>query len=136
MPYEVMDSAIDPDPPFEHYYTGALCNAKLVARSSTAPWKAEWAGGTWSGPVGKNVGVVEPSHPLCQRLDEGLNDNILGVLATMRPCAWISVHYVRLGYDEAEENNPVVVLIAVEQNRVSSTEGQRIVDTVSEECRK
>lgn len=55
----------------------------------------------------------------------------------MRPCAWVSVHYVRLGYDnEVETNNPVVALITVEENRVSSTEGQRIVDAVTEECRK
>jgi hypothetical protein len=109
-----------------------------VARSSTAPWKAPiHHDGAWSGITSKNVFVVEPRHPLCRKLNEGLNENILRVLAIMRPCAWVSVHYVRLGYDnEVETNNPVVALITVEENRVSSTEGQRIVDAVTEECRK
>jgi hypothetical protein len=54
----------------------------------------------------------------------------------MTPCCWISVDYLRLGYDDVREKNPVVVLVTVEEGKVSEAEGQRIVDALSAECKK
>jgi hypothetical protein len=66
----------------------------------------------------------------------GLRDNIRRVLATMSPCRWISVDYLRIGYDEVEQNNPVVILVTVEKDQVPRAEAQRVVDALSEECKK
>lgn len=143
------EMALPPAADYTDYYVGTLNNAKLVARSSTLPWVAPIKhDGTWSGAAAKLVFAVEHRHPLRETLNKGLRDNILRVLSTMRPCVWVSIHYVRLGYDDgggdnddgyndnAEENNPVVALITVRENLVSSAEGQRIVDAVHEECKK
>lgn len=122
-----------------YYYFGRRDSTpgKLLARSSTAPWEAPRTGGTFDGPVAKGVFTVKRRHPLNQKLDDGLRENILAVLTTMNPCDWRSVDYLRLGYDyDVEENNPVVVWITVARDRVSPTEAQRIVDAISAECKK
>jgi hypothetical protein len=55
----------------------------------------------------------------------------------MSPCRWISVDYLRIGYDDnVEQNNPVVVLVTVEEGQVPRAEAQRIVDALAQECRK
>jgi hypothetical protein len=58
-------------------------------------------------------------HPLGNILAHGLREKILDILATMNPCEWFAVDYVRIGYDKAaEQNNPVVVLVTVQEGKL------------------
>lgn len=129
---------------FEGYYYGLVdvyYTPKLLARSNPASWAIPKV----LDPCGyegiycrdKKTVFVVTHHPLRDKLDQGLRDKILSVLSTMSPPRWISVDYLRLGYDkEVPKNNPVVVLITVEEDQVSRPEAQRIVDTLFEECKK
>jgi hypothetical protein len=54
----------------------------------------------------------------------------------MSPCRWISVDYLRIGYEKVEQHNPVVILVTVEEHQVPRGEAQRIVDCLANECRK
>lgn len=127
-------------PSFDNYYLGRLGNAKLLARSNRAPWQAPFhiaEDPSFSGPALKRVFVVERSHSLAAKLENGLSENILRVLGTMQPCAWVSVHYLRLGYDtKIRANNPVVALVTVKENQISPAEAQRVVDGIHAECVK
>jgi hypothetical protein len=136
-PTEGAERVTPPATDFTNYYSGPLHNAKLLARSSTEPWEAPMISGPCGGPAPKGVYVVEGCHPLKQKLQGGLRENIRGVLATMNPCVWSTVDYLRLGYDEeVEKNNPVVAFITVDKDRLSHVEAQRIVDTISAEFKK
>lgn len=131
----------DPDNAFEYYYWGLRGDPRLLARSSSQPWTlptTEEIGydGNYE-KVRKFISAVGRSHPLRTELDRGLRQSIRQVLASMQPCQWISVDYVRLGYDrEAEANNPVVAWVTVEENQVPLIEAQRIVDALAQECRR
>jgi hypothetical protein len=137
-----MATRADDPADFQDYYYGLPGNPKLLARSSTVPWQipsidipehGEWG---YQSRAYKSVFVLT-RHPLREKLVNGLRDNIRNVLATMSPCKWISVDYLRIGYDDnVEQNNPVVILVTVEQDHVPRAEGQRIVDALAEECRK
>jgi hypothetical protein len=121
---------------FEGYYYGLPGQPKLLARSNPEPWIApsfEVTAG--HSPPTKALFVVT-HHPLREKLDAGLRDKIRSVLATMSPCRWISVDYLRIGYDRnVAQNNPVVVVITVEKDQVPPAEAQRIVNDIAEECR-
>ena len=89
-----------------------------------------------SSPPTKTVFVVT-HHPLREKLDAGLRDTIIGILATMNPHKWISVDYLRIGYEKGvAQNNPVVTLITVDKDQVPLAEAQRVVDAIAEECKK
>jgi len=128
---------------YNYYYFGIRAKygwrsyPKLVARSSRAPWtypKIQDYG--WGSQDFKTMCSVM-HHPLRNKLDQGLRGKILEVLATMSPCKWFAVDYVRIGYDkDVQQNNPVVILITVEEGQVSRTEGQKVVDALSKECRR
>lgn len=76
-------------------------------------------------------------HSLEQKLRDGLRTNIHRVLDTMKnPIDWISVDYVRLGYETSAEKNPVVILVTVDKDQVTSAEAQRLVDALYRECVK
>lgn len=126
---------------FEDYYWGLTGYPRLLARSSSQPWtlpRTEEIGydGNFE-RLRKLVSVVGRRHPLRTALDQGLRQNIRQVLECMQPCRWISVDYVRIGYDhDVEANKPVVVWVTVEENGVPLAEAQRIVDALTEECRR
>jgi hypothetical protein len=125
---------------FKIYYFGLPGNPRLLAQSNTAPWEIpiiDTPGGH-EGPRSEasKLAFVVTHHPLRGKLMNGLRDNIRRVLATMSPCRWISVDYLRIGYDEVEQNNPVVILVTVEKFQVPRAEAQRVVDALSEECKK
>jgi hypothetical protein len=129
--------ATDPNA-FEDYYWGLRGNPRLLARSNSQPWtvpRTEELGYDRNfEKVRKLISVVGRHHPLCTQLDQGLRQNIRQVLASMQPCRWISVDYVRLGYDhEVEANNPVVAWVTVEENQAPLVEAQRIVDALAQE---
>ena len=132
--------ATNPDA-FEDYYWGLRGNPRLLARSSSQPWTlptTEEIGfdGNFE-RIRKLISVVGCRHPLRKELDQALRQNIRQVLASMQPCRWISVDYVRLGYDhEAEVNNPVIAWVTVEEDQVPLVEAQRIVDALAQECRR
>jgi hypothetical protein len=125
---------------YENYYYGLRGTPTLLARSNKSPWvrpeelldDGYHSGLDW---VRKEAYVIT-RHPIRQKLDSGLRDNIRRVLATMSPCKWISVDYLRIGYDKVEQNNPVVILVTVEEHQVPRAEAQRIVDCLADECRK
>jgi hypothetical protein len=130
-------------PDWTEYYAGFPGNPKLLARSSRATWTQPT--GSYNtltfpppGPARKLSFVItgHSAHSLSQKLDNGLRDSILAILDTMSPKKWISVDYLRIGYDEEAVNNPVVVLITVEKDIVSPTEAQRIVDEIHRECER
>jgi hypothetical protein len=127
---------------FQDYYFGLPGNPRLLARSSTAPWEIPIIDipehGEWGHQIpASKLAFVVTRHPLREKLDSGLRDNIRNVLATMSPCRWISVDYLRIGYDDnVEQNNPVVVLVTVEEGQVPRAEAQRIVDALAQDCRK
>lgn len=129
--------ATDPNS-FEYYYWGLRGNPRLLARSSSQPWtlpRTEEIGFDGNFEKIRKVISVVSRHPIRAKLDQGLRQNIRQVLASMEPCRWISVDYVRLGYDhEVEMNNPVVVWVTVEENQVTLVEAQRIVDAMAQEC--
>lgn len=129
----------DPDS-FEYYYWGLRGNPRLLARSSSQPWtipRTEEIGFDGNFEKIRKVISVVSHHPIRAKLDQGLRQNIRQVLASMKPCRWISVDYVRLGYDhEVEINNPVVVWVTIEENQVTLVEAQRIVDVMAQECRR
>ena len=121
----------------EDYYSGLPGRPKLLARSNPEPWvrprSLAWEAREGGDP--KAVFVVT-HHPLREKLDQGLRAKILDVLATMTPCKWISVDYVRMGYDkDVERNNPVIALVTVEEDQLSKVEAKRVVDAIAEECR-
>ncbi|RDL32035.1 uncharacterized protein BP5553_09437 [Venustampulla echinocandica] len=129
------------NPDFTYYYLGLPGNPKLLARSSTIPWEGipivDTPGGH-EGPRGQaaKLAFVITHHPLRGKLDNGLRDNIRHVLATMQPCRWISVDYLRIGYNEVEQNNPVVILVTAEEDQVPRAEAERVVGAISSECRR
>ena len=123
---------------FDDYYYGIGRRLKLLARSNPEPWQIPLVPGYWGGPSPdtKTIFVVT-HHPLRQKLDAGLRDTILGILATINPRKWISVDYLRIGYDKnTVQNNPVVALITVEKDQVPLAEAQRVVDAIAEECKR
>lgn len=122
---------------FEGYYYGLPGCPKLLARSNPQPWMAPSFEVTAnSSPRTKTVFVVT-HHSLREKLDAGLRDTILGILATMNPRKWISVDYLRIGYEKGvAQNNPVVTLITVDKDEVPLAEAQRVVDAIAEECKK
>lgn len=126
----------------DHYYwgLGSRRGPKLLARSSRTPWKLQERTDpidcTFVNVVPKLAFVVAAHHPLREKLATGLRDNIRDVLSIMKPCKWITVDYLRLGYDEVQENNPVVVAVTVEEDQVPPAEAQRIVDALSVELRR
>lgn len=129
-----------PPDPIEYYYWGLRGTPRLLARSSNQPWTpptTEEIGydGNFE-KIRKVISVVGRRHPIQAKLDQGLRQNIRQVLASMEPCRWTSVDYVRLGYDQVETNNPVVVWVTVEENQVPLVEAQRIVDALAQECRR
>lgn len=52
----------------------------------------------------------------------------------MQPQKWISVNYLRLGYEEDDSKNPVVIWITVEKDQVDPVEAQRVSDLIHREC--
>lgn len=108
---------------FDNYYFGLGNNPKLLARSNRAPWKPPPTQPAKLDPAWQihpyiQLGIVKSRHPLSAKLrDSGLRNSIREVLATMTPPRWISVDYLRIGYDDIEENNPVVALVSVEEQR-------------------
>jgi hypothetical protein len=120
---------------FSDYYAGLLGNPRLLARSSRTAWiRPKISDEDGVRDAYKVVSVVK-NHPLAAKLQSGLRNRILAVMSTMTPRVWISIDYVRIGYDEENEsNNPVVIFITVEKNNLPSTEAQRVVDEIYREC--
>lgn len=126
---------------FDNYYWGLPGNPKLLARSNPDQWKQpatyqhEWDQG-FSVIPRKLVFIVGDNHPLGAKLENGLRNSINKVLATMNPLKWISVDYLRIGYNEVEEKNPVVVRVTVEEGQIAMEEAQRISNALLKECEK
>lgn len=122
---------------YSGYYWGLPGNPRLLARSSRAPWERPPNDRSTRFEISphKLVFVIE-KHPLQAKLLNGLRDKIRAVLATMSPCKWIAVDYLRIGYEEVEDKNPVAVLVTVEKDTISPEEALRIADGISDECKK
>ena len=85
---------------FEGYYYGLPGCPKLLACSNPELWMAPSFEVTAnSSPRTKTVFVVT-HHPLREKLNVGLRDTIIGILATMNRHKWISVDYLRIGYEK------------------------------------
>jgi hypothetical protein len=124
---------------FENYYWGFPGNPKLLARSNLELWirPPDQSIDGFVSPAKKFAFIVAYHHPLREKLQQGLRDKIRGILATMTPCKWISVDYLRIGYNgDEEQQNPVVVLVTVEEGQVLVAEAQRIVNALASECIK
>lgn len=126
---------------FEDYYFGLRGNPTLLARSSTSPWTLPWDQEslltTYPKRDPKAIFALSHDHPLRSALDEGLRQTIRDVLMGMDPPKWISVDYIRLGYDKIDEKkNPVVAFVTVEENQISIVEAQRVVTALALECHK
>jgi hypothetical protein len=110
-------------------------NSKLLARSRPRPERP-----LITLPDGQRVLATTQlftvrNHPFEDKLREGLRASIHRVLNTT-PIDWISVDYLRLGYSKTKEENPVTMLVTVEEGQVSRAEAQRLVDALYEECVK
>jgi hypothetical protein len=133
------------DQDFTFYYVDLRGRPKLVARSSNEPWirplvKVVMDRDSPATPFShehaeKQVFTVG-KHPLRQKLEAGLRDSVLQVLSTLKPNKWISVDYLRIGYEKVAEDNPVVILITVEKDQIAYGEAKRVVDEVKTECTK
>lgn len=65
----------------------------------------------------------------------GLRSTIKKALQQLKnPSVWISVDFLRVGYSENAEENPVVILITVEENTASKNEGGKVIKTLEEAC--
>jgi hypothetical protein len=126
------------------YYYGLTPNYQrptLLARSSGVQWPPPFTPeprDTWTGLYEKKrcSVITASSHPLSQKLREGLRGRIEEALMSMRPVCWISVDYVRLGYEVEDEKNTVTVVVTVERGILEVQEAERIVAELKEECER
>ena len=112
----------------------------LLARSSNEPWvwpkvSPDPDSRFTRTHAEKRYGVVR-NHPLRKKLDDGLRTSIHKVLSTMTPREWISVDYIRMGYEANFQDNPVVIWVTVEEGQVGYTEAKRVADEIKVECLK
>ena len=131
------------DQDFTYYYVDLRGRPKLVARSSNQPWIRPWVeadhdglASPFSHEYAKKQVFTVGKHPLRQKLEGGLRDSVLQVLSTLKPKKWISVDYLRIGYEPVEADNPVVILITVEKDQIEYDEAKRVVDEIKTECIK
>jgi len=127
-----------------YYYVDFPGQPKLLARSSNEPWVrplvkiAPGPATPFSHQYARKE--VHPmatlGHPLRQKLDGGLRTSIHEILSTMRPAESISVDFVRIGYEEVVRDNPVIIWVTVEKDKVGHTEAKRIADAIKLECLK
>jgi hypothetical protein len=125
------------EPDYRGYYLGLRHGVRgkprLLARSSNIPWTMPFSGDhAW--PSTHKRSFIVRNHPLKAKLDAGIRREIDNILASMRPDRWISVDYLRLGYEVEEEGNPAVVLLSVEVGEVGKDEAKRVVDEIDGEC--
>lgn len=126
------------------YYYGLTPNyprPTLLARSDGVQWPPPFTPeprDTWTGLYEKKrcSVIAASSHPIAQKLREGLRGRIEEVLMGMRPLCWISVDYLRLGYEVEEEKNTVTVVVTVEEGMLEVGEAERIVAELKGECDK
>lgn len=130
--------------PMDSYYGWMPCNAKLLARSSKEPmppsgdmqplelsfWKQKLVEQFCS----KRTHLVG-SHPIKQKLEDGLRQSILEALATLFPNKWISLNFVRIGHAKLAEQNPVTIWVVVEKSEVPVAEALRVVDKIDIHCK-
>lgn len=125
-----MSPVIDEPDPFTDYYYGLGGNPKLLARSNPAPWTIPYViGSSEYEERDRKILCSIFRHPLHDKLEQGLQDKLLDLLKTMNLSKWISMDFFRVGYHkkEAEQKNPVVVLVTVEEGQVARVEAQRVV---------
>ncbi|CZR54025.1 uncharacterized protein PAC_03908 [Phialocephala subalpina] len=128
-----MDVVIDED-----YYQGLRGKPRLLARGSRAkqirPEEVDSYGNL--SPALKKAFHIG-GHAIAGKLDSGLRQSIIELLLSMKlGSKWISVDFVRLGYAAQRKGNPVVVLVAVEAEKVTPLEAKRIVDDLEVACNR
>lgn len=119
-----------------NYYQSLPGNPRLVARGDK-PIQQGHTEVDESGNVvdaEKKIFVLKHNHPLAVKLKTGLRATIKEILATMNPNKWISVDYLRIGYSETEDENPVVILVTVEEGFITEIEGKRISRELEKAC--
>ena len=125
-----------------YYYAGLPGRPKLLARSSNEPWVrplvkiAPGPATPFSHQYARKEVHPTLGHPLREKLDGGLRTSIHEILSTMRPAETISVDFVRIGYEEVVRDNPVIIWVTVEKDKVGHTEAKRIADAIKLECLK
>ncbi|KAF8853305.1 hypothetical protein BDZ45DRAFT_729610 [Acephala macrosclerotiorum] len=119
------------------YYAGLTGNLKLLARGtkpkSQRPMIPDPYGNPGVVPAPKNAYVVG-GHPIAEKLETGLRQEMKDILEAMNPSRWISIDFLRLGYSEIEKENPVIVFVTVQEGEISQEEGKRVVQELEAAC--
>jgi len=121
------------DPNSLEYYYGCIPGCpKLLARSDTSPWEPplyndiDGSGGQKWGSVGK--------HPIKEKLEGGLRQALLDILTSHICQYWISLDFLRFGFSDTNSQNPVVVWITVQKDKVDIEKAQHIVNLLHQCC--
>ncbi|KAM0441118.1 hypothetical protein ACHAPT_000423 [Fusarium lateritium] len=120
------------------YYVGLPSRPKLVARSSTDPWKYE-TDGFWD--IKKPLKPVS-NHPILEPWNDSTSALRQGVLKSLQGIDWTAIDVFRLGYDPSmylpkEYGQPVTILISVKKDSTSWEQGHKAVmacHAVLQEC--
>ncbi|KAL2062791.1 hypothetical protein VTL71DRAFT_5863 [Oculimacula yallundae] len=116
------------------YYAGIPGNPQLLARSSHSKFERPLVddpyGTSGKVPAVKDMFVIT-NKTLQAAVTRERRNKVLGVLSTMKPKCWIAVDYVRVGYSKKSSENPAVILITVEEDKLPHKEAGRLVDEIS-----
>ncbi|KAF4975335.1 hypothetical protein FZEAL_7868 [Fusarium zealandicum] len=112
------------------YYYGLPSQPKLVARSSTRPWKHEF---DWF-PIGK---VLDPvgQHVLVDMWNDSTHSNTLrrDIFQALEAVQWTSIDILRIGYQRKSDftgeefTHPVTLFISVERGSTPWPQGYAVV---------
>jgi hypothetical protein len=117
------------------YYQGLPGNPQLLARGTKQlPIEEDPYGNLEY--ASKKAFAVEVKHDLAVKLNEGLRATIREILGTMNPNKWISTDFLRIGYSPKATDNPVIILVTVEQGSIDKVEAKRIVEELEAACLK
>jgi hypothetical protein len=127
----------------DFYYAGVPGNPRLIARSDTSPWRRPFYRTVPSynhslsideQHLGQKKWFIIKEHPIKEKLESGLRQAILNVLTMSVRAHWISLDFLRLGYSDKDTENPVVIWITVEEDKVSIEDAQRVVNLIYQRC--
>jgi uncharacterized protein involved in tolerance to divalent cations len=121
---------------YSNYYRGFPGNPTLLARANRPRTIPPIVFDDFSLNYHPALKQVHPigKHDIKNALENGLFDRIKGIMATMVPPKWISIDFLRIGYSDIRAENPAVILVTVEKDKVPEAEAARIVREIEAAC--
>lgn len=111
----------------QDYYYGLYSRPKLIARSSDTTWapKISQLAGDF-GPVPKRMGPVG-RHPLVELWNNSTGSVRNEIIQCLKGCQWNAIDIVRIGYIDATDKWPIIMLISVDPGSTTWADGNYIV---------